>query len=181
MREPTIARNYAEALLTLATAAKAVDEFGGLINGVADAMSTDVVLRRFLEAPQIATSAKRDVLQKALEGKAPRTFVLFVQKVVANRRQLLIPQIAIAYGDLLDVQEGRVHATVTVARAPKPGEAEELSKRLSAALRKTVVAHLMVNPAILGGLVVRVGDSVMDGSVRRRLGALRAALVSAGQ
>jgi len=181
MREATIARNYAQALLALAAKANQVDVFGGLINGMADAVRENVVFRRFLEAPQVAEAAKREVLRKALSGKSPRHFALFVEKLVSNRRQMLLPEIAVEYANLVDEREGRVHATVTVSRSAASGEAEEISTKLSAALGKTVVAHLLVNPAILGGLVVRIGDSVMDGSVRRRLNALRGALVGARQ
>jgi F-type H+-transporting ATPase subunit delta len=181
VRESTIARNYAQALLVLATRANAVDEFAGLIDGLASAVRDTAVLRRFLEAPQVAASAKREVLRAALADRAPSTFVLFVEKLVSNRRQMLIPAIAIEFVDLLDAQEGRVHANVTVARQPGPDDAKELSARLSDVLGKSVVAHLTVNPDILGGVIVRVGDTVMDGSVRRRLGTLRNALVAGAQ
>lgn len=179
MHQATIARNYAQALLTLAARGNQVDMCGGLINGLADAVREHEVFRRFLEAPQVAESAKREVLRKALAGGTPRHFALFVDKLVSNRRQMLLPEIAVEYANLVDEREGRVHATVTVSRTAQPGEAEELSKRLSEALKKSVVAHLMVNPAILGGVIVRVGDTVMDGSVRRRLNTLRGALVGA--
>jgi F-type H+-transporting ATPase subunit delta len=179
MRDATIARNYAQVLLDLATKANQVEVFGALINGLADSVRDDGVFRRFLQAPQVAEGAKREVLRKALTGSAPRHFVLFIEKLVANRRQMLIPEIATEFLSLLDQQEGRVHATVTLVREPQAGDGAELSKRLSTALGKTVVAHLTVNPAILGGLIVRVGDTVMDGSVLRRLAALRQALVSA--
>jgi F-type H+-transporting ATPase subunit delta len=181
MRDETIAKNYAHALIALASKGKQVDVYAGLINGIADAVREDVIFRRFLEAPQVSEGAKREVLRKALSDRAPRHFVLFIEKLVSNRRQMLLPEIAIEYANLVDEKEGRVHANVTVSRTAKDGEADEISKRLSSALGKSVVAHLTVNPAILGGLIVRIGDSVMDGSVRRRLGALRAALVSAGQ
>ena len=180
MRDATIARNYAHVLLELASRAEQVDVFGTLINALADAVREDAVLRRFLLAPQVAEGAKREVLRKALAGTAPRGFVLFVEKLVSNRRQMLIPGIAVEFANLLDEREGRVHATVSIVREPQAGDAADLSQRLSKALGKTVVAHLAVDPAILGGLIVRVGDTVMDGSVRRRLGALRQALVSAG-
>jgi F-type H+-transporting ATPase subunit delta len=179
MRNETIARNYAHALLSLATKAKQVDVFAGLINGMADAVRETPLLRVFLQAPHVAESAKREVLRKALTGKAPATFVRFIEKLVSNRRQTLVPEIAVEFADLVDQQEGRVHATVTVAHKPADGDAAALSKRLSKALGKEVVAHLTVNPAILGGLIVRIGDTVMDGSVRRRLGALRHALATA--
>jgi F-type H+-transporting ATPase subunit delta len=181
MRDTTIARNYAQALLALATKAGQVDVYGGLINGIAEAVRQDVVLRRFLEAPQVSETVKREVLRKAFGDTTPRTFARFIEKLVSNRRQMLMPEIAIEYSNLVDEQEGRVHATVTVAQAPKAGDAEDISKRLSDALGKAVVAHLTVNPAILGGLIVRIGDTVMDGSVRRRLGALRQALAGAGR
>lgn len=176
MRDATIAENYAEALLTLATKAGAVDAYGGYIAALGDAVRQDVVLRRFLAAPQVALEVKKRVLQQAMGDKLPRPFVLFVQKLVANRRQLLVPEIAVAYASLVDAREGRVHATVTLAQAPAEGEAASLSQRLSEALGKAVVAHIAVDPAIVGGLVVRIGDTVMDGSVRKKLGALRTAL-----
>jgi len=141
-----------------------------------DAVVQNVVLRRFLAAPQVALERKRAVVQAALGDQLPRPFVLFVQKVVANRRQLLFPEIAVAYAALVDEREGRVHATVTVARPPQDGDAAAMSARLSEALGKAVVAHLVVEPAILGGAVVRIGDTVMDGSLRKRLGTLRTAL-----
>ncbi|HKS05834.1 MAG TPA: ATP synthase F1 subunit delta [Gemmatimonadaceae bacterium] len=181
MRDSTIARNYAQTLLELATKSKQVDAFAGLINGVADAVRSDPILDRFLRAPQVAEVAKRDVLRKALTGKAPATFVRFMEKLVSNRRQTLVSEIAVEFANLVDAAQGRVHATVTVARKPADGDAAALSKRLSQALGKEVVAHLTVNPAILGGVVVRIGDTVMDGSVRRRLGALRHALGSTRQ
>jgi F-type H+-transporting ATPase subunit delta len=176
MRDATIATNYAEALLTLAAKADAVDAFGGYITALGDAVAQNVVLRRFLAAPQVALERKRAVVQAALGDQLPRPFVLFVQKVVANRRQLLFPEIAVAYAALVDEREGRVHATVTVARPPQDGDAAAMSARLSEALGKAVVAHLVVEPAILGGAVVRIGDTVMDGSLRKRLGTLRTAL-----
>ncbi len=181
MRDATIATNYAEALLTLAARADAVDAYAAHITALGDAVRENVVLRRFLEAPQVALEKKRAVIRDALGDQLPRPFVHFVQKVVSNRRQLLLPEIANAYAALVDEREGRVHAAVTVARAPQAGDAEALSARLSAALGKAVVAHLAVEPAILGGIVVRIGDTVMDGSVRRRLGALRTALAGPGR
>lgn len=173
MRETTIARNYAEALLALAKKAKDLDGFGESINGVAMAMQSDITLRRFLAAPQISADQKNAVILKAFGPKLPRMVVLFLQKLVDNRRQLLIPHIATEYNALVDEVEGRVHAQVTVAREPGTGEGEEIAAQLSRAFATTVVPHISVNPAILGGIVVRVGDRVMDGSVRRRLTTLR--------
>jgi F-type H+-transporting ATPase subunit delta len=92
---------------------------------------------------------------------------------------MMLPDVAVAYHDLLDAAEGRVHARVTVSRPYDAKATEALTAALSTALKKTVVPHLTVDERIIGGVVVRVGDTVMDGSVRRKLGKLRSALVSA--
>lgn len=180
MRDASIARNYAEALLALARKAKDATGYGALIGALGDAVSGDQTLQRFLAAPQISAAEKNAVLGKALRDKAPRPFVLFVQKLVSNRRQLLIPAVATEYHDLLDAAEGRVHARVTVARPYDAAATEALTKALSAALAKTVVPHVTVDERIIGGVVVRVGDRVMDGSIKRRIGKLRSVLVGNG-
>jgi F-type H+-transporting ATPase subunit delta len=173
MRQSTIARNYAEALLELAKRAKDLRGWGTLIQSIADAMERDAKLRAFLETPRIDATSKNAVLRKALADRAPSKFVRFVEAVVTRRRQMLIPQIAQEYADLVDQVENRMHANVTVAREADEKTRKLIADRLSRVFDKTVVPHLTVDERILGGLVVRVGDTVMDGSVRRRLGALR--------
>lgn len=184
MRDVSIARNYAEALLALARKAKDTAGWGALVSALGDAVAEDKTLRRFLETPQVSAEEKNDILGTALAGtaladKVPALFVRFVQKLVSNRRQLLLPEIAVAYHHLLDEAEGRVHARVTVSRALDASARAAITKSLGAALRKEVVAHVTVDPQILGGVVVRVGDTVMDGSVKRRLGRLRDRLIAA--
>lgn len=178
MRQTTIARNYAEALLELATRARDLRGWGTLINSIADAMGRDQTLRAFLETPRIDAATKNGVLRKALADRAPSTFVRFVESVVRHRRQMLIPAIAQEYMDLVDAAENRMHARVTVAREADDRTRQLIADRLSKVFDKTVVPHLTVDNRILGGLVVRVGDTVMDGSVRRKLGTLRAKMLA---
>lgn len=172
MHEGTVARNYAEALLALATKADNRDGFASMIRDVSNAMTTDATVRQFMESPRVSYEHKNAVLAKAFGDRVPRVFLRFLETMVRNRRQMLIPMVATAYADLLDEAEGRVHADVTVSRAMDEDEATALAAQLSRTLGKTVVPHLSVNPAIMGGIVVKVGDSVMDGSVRRRLNTL---------
>ena len=178
MREPTIARNYAEALLELAQRANDLRGWGEMIDQVADAMETDRRLRTFLESPRVSAQRKNEILQKAY-GSLPRNFLRFLQALINNRRQMLIPAIAHAYHDLVDEVEGRVHASVTMAREVDDNDRALVTKQLSRVLGKDVVPHFLVNPSIVGGVVVRVGDTVLDGSVRRRLATLRARMLSA--
>lgn len=177
MHEASIATNYAEALLALATKAGAVEEWGGLIHALAGAVEGDVTLRRFLAAPQVSAADKSRILGTGLDGRVPAMFIRFVQKLVTNRRQLLIPRVATAYTDLVDAAAGRVHARLTFSRAVSDADRDAIAAQLSKALKKTVVPHATVNPSILGGVIVRIGDTVMDGSVRRRLDAVRSRML----
>jgi F-type H+-transporting ATPase subunit delta len=179
MRATTIARNYAEALLALARKENDLNGWGLAINGVVTAMESDVRLRNFLAAPQVSAAQKNVVLGKAFSGQLPETMVRFIQKVVLNRRQMLLPLIAVEYGNLVDVTTGTVHAQVTVSRETSDGDRKVIAQQLSRAFAKTVVPHIAVNPAILGGVIVKVGDRVMDGSVRKRLKTLRSRIVAA--
>jgi F-type H+-transporting ATPase subunit delta len=178
MRAATVARTYAETLLSLAERARDTSGWGAMINEIASAVRRDRTLRRFLASPKIAPRQKKQVLAKALDDRVPRIFLRFLEALIDNRRQTLIPEIAVAYSDLLEAREGRVHAEVTVARPLGADGEGAVARNLSRALGKSVVPHLSVDPAILGGVVVRVGDTVIDGSVRRRLALLRRRLMS---
>ena len=177
MRDATIARNYAEALLALARKANDPHGWGQMLRQVADAVEQDLTLRHFLESPRVSAAQKNEVLARAFQDRTPRLFVRFLQQLVQNRRQMLLPEVAVEYFSLLDEAEGRVHAQVTVAKPADEAQRAAIARELSRVLGKQVVPHVSVNPAILGGVVVKVGDRVMDGSVRRRLASLRDRLV----
>ena len=173
MRETTIGRNYAEALLELARRAGDLGGWGELLDQVSESVQSNRSLRVFLESPRVSAAEKNRIIGRAFEGQLPRTFVRFLQALVTHRRQMLIPEITREYHALVDEVEGRVHANVVVAREASDGDRKTIAKHLSKAFGKEVVPHFAVNPAILGGLVVRVGDTVLDGSVRRRLATLK--------
>ncbi|HET9425263.1 MAG TPA: F0F1 ATP synthase subunit delta [Gemmatimonadaceae bacterium] len=177
MREPTIAKNYAEALLDLAQKDGDLAKWGRLIDQVAEAMQGDVKLFTFLQSPRIAAPEKNRILAQALEGQVPTPFLRFLQALVRNRRQMLIPQVAAEFHSLVDVVENRVHAAVTVAKATSDADQKLIADRLTKIVGKQVVPHFYVNPAIIGGLVVRVGDTVLDGSVRKRLATLKSRML----
>ncbi|HKN68102.1 MAG TPA: F0F1 ATP synthase subunit delta [Gemmatimonadaceae bacterium] len=178
MRDSTIARNYAETLLELARRAGDLTAWGQAVDDVAEAMQNNRTLRLFLESPRVSAAQKNQILGRAFEGQLPHVFVRFLQALVNHRRQMLLPQIAHEFHDLVDQVEGRLHANVTVASEPGDGERRAIASELSRAYNKQVVPHFSVNPAILGGVVVRVGDTVLDGSVRRRLASLRTRMLT---
>lgn len=179
MRDTTIARNYAGALLELANRNDSAEEYADAFRVLGEALRADPRIRRFLETPAVDAGPKQTVLERALKGRVPELFLRFVLVVVEKRRQRLLPEIEAEYQSLLDEQEGRVHAQVTLARAPDPALERKIGEGLSTMLGKSVVPHVTVNPAILGGLVVRFGDRCMDGSLRRQLLSLKREMMHA--
>jgi F-type H+-transporting ATPase subunit delta len=173
MRDTTIARNYAETLLVLATRAEDLRGWGKMLSDVAAAMRENATLRLFLESPRISATEKSAVLGRAFQDQMPRLMLRFFQTLVQHRRQMLIPEIAEEYLNLVDEAEGRIHARVTVARETDDAGRTAIAAQLSRMFGKEVVPHISVDPAIMGGVVVHVGDTVLDGSVRRRLASLR--------
>ena len=180
MRDTTIARNYAETLFALASKAEDLRGWGELINDVARAMEQDETLHLFLESPRISGAEKSRVLAQAFQDRMPRLMVRFLQSLVTHRRQMLIPEIAHEYLDIVDAAEGRMHARVTLARESSEAEVNAIASHLSRVFGKEVVPHVVIDPAILGGVVVNAGDTVLDGSVRRRLGTLRRRMLRGG-
>jgi F-type H+-transporting ATPase subunit delta len=179
MREPTIAANYAQALVALAKKAGDLAGWGEMISDVASALERDEQLQLFLSSPRVPVDEKNRIIAKAFQDRMPRLFVRFLQAVISHHRQALIPQIAIEYGNVADALEGRVHAQVTVAREPDPSLETAIAAGISRAMGKSVVPHFTVKPDILGGIIVKIGDRVMDGSVRRRLTLLHSQLLAA--
>jgi len=176
LRSETIARNYAEALFELAERAGQPDRYADLIDAVAAAVETIPKVKAVLMSPRVPKAEKARFLGEALK-QAPREFVLWLQAVVKRGRQQILREIAFAYQALLDQKLNRVRASVTLARKPDDKLKALIEEKLSQQLDKEVIAAYLVDPEILGGTIIRVGDRVLDGSVRRRMTKLRRQLI----
>ena len=177
MSSLTIARNYAEALFDLGEGSGRTQQYADLIDAVAAAVETTPQVQAVLMSPRVPKAEKSRILASALRG-APREFVLFLQALVKRGRQHLLREIATEYLGLLDIKLNRIRAGVTLARPADEALRRGIQERLSRQLGKEVIASFSVDPAILGGTVVRVGERVYDGSVRRRMTKLRRQLLS---
>jgi F-type H+-transporting ATPase subunit delta len=177
VRSSTIARNYAEALFDLGEPSGRANRYAELIDAVAGVVETTPQVQAVLMSPRVPKSEKARLLSSALEG-APREFVLFLQSLVKRGRQRHLRDIATEYQVLLDIKHNRVRAGVTVARPADESLQRDIQAALSRRLGKEVLAAFHVDPEILGGTVVRVGERIHDGSVRRRMTRLRRHLLS---
>ena len=177
MRSETIARNYAEALFELGERSGQTQRYAELIDALAGAVETTPEVQAVLMSPRVPKAAKGRILAGALSD-APREFVLFLQALVKRGRQYLLGDIASEYTGLLDIKFNRIRAGVTLAQPADDVLRRSIQERLSRQLGKEVIPSFSVDPAILGGVVVRVGERIHDGSVRRRLTKLRRHLLT---
>ena len=177
MRSETIARNYAEALFDLGEKGGRAQEYAELMDAVAQGIAAAPKVQAVLMSPRI-TKPKKSALLAAALGTAPREFVLFLQAVVKRGRQGLFGEIAQEYAGLLDIKLNRVRAAVTTARPADETMRKVIGAQLSQVMGKEVLAHFHDDAEILGGVIVRVGDRVFDGSVRRKMTVLRRTLLA---
>jgi F-type H+-transporting ATPase subunit delta len=177
LRTETIALNYAEALFELGERSGNTERYADLLDAVASAVEQTPRVKAILMSPRVPKAAKAQVLGAALR-ETPREFVLFLQALVKRRRQQILREIATAYLSLVDQKLDRVRAGVTLARNPDEKLKRTIQEALSSQLGKHVIPAFTVEPEILGGAIVRVGERVLDGSVRRRMTKLRRQLLA---
>jgi F-type H+-transporting ATPase subunit delta len=181
VKSSVVARNYAEALLSVAEQAKAVERVGELLDAVAGAMASDDTLKAIMMSPRIRKAQKQEMLAKALGPLAPPTFIKFLQAVVQRGRQDLFSEMSQAYQLLADKHFNRVHASVITAREADAALKQAITERLTKAMGKTVLPHFRADSSLIGGVIVRLGDRVLDGSIRRRIQTLRARMLNSGR
>ena len=176
MSRSAVARTYAETLLELAGKGEEGDWLE-MFAEVVGLYETSGPFKAFLHTPRIPDAEKRRVLRGSFEKRYPEMFVRFLLIVLQKRRQGMLPEIETAGRDLLYERTGRVHASVTLTSEPGDDFRKEIEGQLSRVLDRTVDADFRVDPRLIGGMVVRVQDMVLDGSVRRRLQTLRRSLL----
>jgi len=173
VRDSTIARSYAEALFDLGDRHGQLEEFAVALDVISALLESEPKLRLFLASPKIEPGDKKRVLRSSLHDRVPPLILNFLMVVLDRRRQRLIEEFGVQFHALLDERHGRLHVKVTLAHEPDERMEREIAADLSQALGLTVIPHVRVDPEILGGIIVRYGDRVLDGSVRRQLVSLR--------
>lgn len=177
MRANTVARSYAGALFELGQRTGRHQEFAATMQAIESLLASDARVRSFLYTPQLDASTKKAALERALGGRVHRLFLNFLLIVIDKRRQRILPEIGQEYRALLDEHLGLLNVQVTLAHEPDERAEEEITAELSRILGRKVIPHIQVDSRILGGIVVRYGDRLMDGSLRRKLVGLRSRML----
>ncbi len=179
MYESTVARSYAEALLELSLAEDAPESYADQLSQFVDLLRSEEEFRLFLETPRIEPAEKKRVIREVFAERLPERLLRFLLVVIDKRRQRLLPAIAEEFNGLVNEHLGRVQVEITIATRPDEALQAALRERLSRVLGREVLPRYRVNPRIIGGVIVKVGDRILDGSLRHRLQMLRRNLLKA--
>ncbi len=131
---------------------------------------------QILRNPRFPVDAKRRVLEEALAGASPQALNLAMLLVAQGRLDALALPLEMEFEKIVEASQGVVRAQVTTAVPVDEDLQRDISAKLARATGKTIKMQTKVEPAILGGMVVRLGDQIIDGSVRRNLDGLRRSL-----
>ncbi len=164
---------YAKALLGVGKNAGSSEELLGELEGVVEAIGGLPKLQAALESPQISGEAKQGILQKAFGGKLNKDLVNFLKIVGSKGRFDCLAQISSSANRLYDEMSGNVQAEFVTADAIEESVAKALGEQLEKELGKKVTVKTTVDPSIIGGMVIRIGDTIHDGSVVNQLNQVR--------
>lgn len=173
----TLARPYAKAAFEFASAAGRIDAWSGMLSLAAVAVEVPDVAE-LLKNPRLTRESKVQTLLQLFGSDIDEAFRNFVSTLGDNDRLDVLPTIRELFEELKAEAEKTLDVEVQTAFELTPAQLQTLAAALSKRLDRTVNPQQVVNPALIGGVVIRAGDVVVDGSVRGKLSQLAESLKS---
>jgi len=172
MLNGALARRYAQALFEIARDTS-LDQIDRELQELTELVATQEEVQKVLYHPHISLTEKKALMDKLLAGQLSNIMRHFLYLLIDRRRQALLPLIGREFGRLADEARQVVEAKVASAVALTPAQIERLKAELSKKTGKTVRLNTEVRPELVGGILVQVGDRVMDGTIKRALERMR--------
>ena len=178
MRDISVASRYARALELLArkqtpgggtALIERLEQTLADLQGVAEVTRPDSRVGMFLTSPQVRPDDKRKALQLALQGRVLPSVVVFTDLLLRKKRLNVLDVIVTEFKAIVDRAKGLQHATVVSAVPLLPAEVERLHAGLEKSTGKKIHLVTSVDPSLMGGAFVRIGNHVVDRSVRTLL------------
>jgi F-type H+-transporting ATPase subunit delta len=170
---------YAASLLELANERNQAEPVGQELAQIRQIVTGNPSFAAFLADPAIGDKERGEMVSRIFAGSVSPLMNSFLGVLNLKDRLGLLPQISDIYSRLLDEQLGKIDVEVTVAVQLSAEQLEDVRRRIGAALKKDPVVHQHVDDSIIGGLVVRVQDKMIDASVKTQLAAMKQALLAA--
>ena len=178
MSQGMIARRYAKALLNLADNEKDLDNTGKILSAIAEVYKENSELRQVLSDTKVSSRVKLEILKDVLSKIKASTLVdKFSRYLLAKRRINFLPDIERAFNLLLQEKLGRIEAEVTTASELPKKTVKNLIDAISVYTGKDVEVNVTIDPSIIGGIVTRIGSTVIDGSIQTNLNQIRQSII----
>jgi F-type H+-transporting ATPase subunit delta len=169
---------YANSLLELAEEQNQAAPIGEELNQIGEILDQNPTFVEFLGDPGISHEERERTLAGIFGGKLNPLLWNFLGVLNLKRRMNLLGQIITAYDDLLDEKYGKIEVDVTTAHTLSADDLENVRQRVSTALKKDAVIHQYVDESIIGGMLLRVQDQLIDASVRSQLEKIKQSMLS---
>lgn len=174
MKGTAVAKRFAKALFEIGAEEKSAERFASELRGAVAAFKGNPELNRIFLNPMYKLSEREALMEKLGSALALSPQVLKFMKILVQTRNIkFLDEILAAYQKFEDEAAGRVRAVVEAPSELSPALIEELRGKLKAMVKKDVVIAHRKNPGIIGGLVVRMGNTVMDASLKTQLEAMK--------
>jgi F-type H+-transporting ATPase subunit delta len=167
-----IAQVYARALFEVAKEHGVLDEIREQLDQFADALHENRDLAIFFFSPYFSTAEKKEGLRRAIEGAEP-SFLNFLEALIERHRMPAIFRIRDTFDELWEEEHRLLRVEVTTAVALDESIVKEIGERIGEQTDHEVDLSSHVDPDILGGIVLRVGNFILDASIQNRLNQLR--------
>jgi F-type H+-transporting ATPase subunit delta len=172
------AEAYAQAVMELISSDEQAKDVDSELQSLGGMMGDDPTFRSFLLDPSINVEQRGEVLERTFRGRSSELVVNLLGVLNKKNRAALLPEIAAAFRERLDRRLNMVRVELKVAEGLDEQQMAEVQQRISIALGKTAILEQKVDDAIIGGLILRVKDSIMDASVKSQLDAIRKRMLS---
>ena len=173
-----IARRYAKALVNLAENEKDLDNTGKHLNSITEVYKENLELRHVLSDTKVSSGIKLEILKDVLSKiKVSKLVDTFSRYLLAKRRIDFLPDIERAFNLLLQEKLGRIEANVTTASELPKDTVKKLVDAISSYSGKEIEVNVTIDPSIIGGIVTRIGSTVIDGSIQTYLNQIRQSII----
>ena len=178
MSQGMIARRYAKALVNLAENEKDLDNTGKHLTAISEIYKENSELRQVLSDTKVSSGVKLGILKEVIKKiKASKLVDTFSRYLLAKRRIDFLPDIERAFNLLLQEKLGRIEAKVTTASELPKETVKKLVDAISVYTGKEVEVNVTIDTSIIGGIVTRIGSTVIDGSIQTHLNQIRQSII----
>ena len=178
MNNRSLARRYAQALFLSSQEKDLLDQVEAELKMVVGTIEGNDDLAQIMDRDLVSPEKKKEILEKLFSGKISSQTMSFLKLVLDKRREKHLQEMLVEYVALADTARNMLEAEVKTAAELSPQQQETLKQGLSAFSGKEIRLKIEVDPSLLGGVMIKIGDKVYDGSARRQLQSLRKRLES---